>query len=202
MGSFFRVDTSKLMRGAGRLMYAPSSQAKPTKIADVINVTGGPTQYDAATGWSELGATNSGIQISVNNTEVAFNIDQIAGDVATSPDVWECTVATQLAEMTLENFVFAWEGVPITTDVTNNERETAFAGAVAYTERRLAVLFMKPNGKIQGYFFHRAVRSPQQGTINMQQGGTEMTLAVTFRILADSSETDPRAAFFRVREQI
>lgn len=69
MGSFFRVDTSKLMRGAGRLMYAPSSQAKPTKIADVINVTGGPTQYDAATGWSELGATNSGIQISVNNTD-------------------------------------------------------------------------------------------------------------------------------------
>jgi hypothetical protein len=202
MGSFFRVDTSKLMRGAGRLMYAPSSQAKPAKISDVIVTTGGPTQYDAATGWSELGSTNSGIQISVNNTEVAFNIDQVAGDVATSPDVWECTVATQLAEMTLENFVFVWEGVPVTTDLTASERETAFAGATAYTERRLAVMFMKPNGKIQGYFFHRAVRSPQQGTINMQQGGTEMTLAMQFNILADATESDPRAAFFRVREQI
>lgn len=202
MGSFFRVDTSKLMRGAGRLMYADATQPKPTKIDDVIVTTGGPTQYDAVDGWSELGSTSSGIQISVNNTEVAFNIDQVAGDVATSPDVWECTVATQLAEMTLENFIFVWEGVPVTTDITASERETAFAGATAYTERRLAVMFMKPNGKIQGYFFHRAVRSPQQGTINMQQGGTEMTLALQFNILADATESDPRAAFFRVREQI
>jgi hypothetical protein len=211
MGSFFRVDTSKLMRGAGRILYAPSAQAKPTKISDVIVLASGLTQYDTQTGWADLGATREGIQVSVNNTETSFDIDQVQGVVGTQPDSWTCTVTTRLAETTLEHFVFAWEGVPITTEAAAatpaptlplSERETAFAGATAYTERRLAVLFKKPSGLLMGYFFHRAVRAPQEGVIDFQKAGDAMSLQVQFNILADATETDPRAAFFRVREQI
>jgi hypothetical protein len=308
MAGFHRIDTSKLQRGAARLLYAPTTQAKPAKLADVINLTGtgavadvqtvtisgtptggtftltfngsttgpiaynavasavqtaftqlpsvgtgnataaggplpgapvtitfagtlstgvqnditaassltggttpavtvthttpGVGQYDALSGWRDLGATREGIQIAVNNTEDAYDVDQVAGAIGTAPNTWTCTVTTNLAEVTFEHLVLAWEGVPITTDATALERETAFAGATSYTERRLAVLFQRPSTKLVGFFFHRAVRAPQEGTLNFVKGGDAQTIQVQFNILADATEADPRAAFFRVREQI
>ncbi len=209
MGSFFRVDTSKLMRGAARLLYASSDSDTPTAIADVIDTASGAGQFDpvdagGAEGWLDLGATRQGCQISVNNTETAFDIDQVQGAVGTAPDTWECFVDTRIAEMTLEHLVFAWEGVEIATNVSPSpqERQTAFAGATTYTERKLAIAFRKPSGKLMLYSFHRAVRAPQQGTIDMQKGGTEMDIQVRFNILADGSVVDPRGQFFDVFEQV
>jgi len=211
LANFFRVDTTKLVRGAARFMYAAISQAKPAKISDVIILTAGGTQYNPQAGWSDFGATREGIQITVNNTESAFDVDQVAGDIGTAPDTWECFVATQLAERSLENLVIAWEGATITTDVvpTPFERETGFAGATSYTQRRLAVLFQKASvdggvtpGLITGYFFHIAVRAPQEGTLDFRKAGDAQTVAVRFKALADTTETDPLKAFFRVREQI
>lgn len=202
--AFFRVDTTKLVRGAARLMYAPIATTKPAKIADVIDISGGTPTYNAETDWADFGATREGIQITINNTETAFDVDQVQGAIGTAPDSWECFVATNLAEQTLENMVIVWEGAAITTDttVTPNERETGFAGATSYTQHRLAVMFQRPNGKITGYFFHIAVRSPQEGTLNFQKGGDAQVIAARFAALADASETDPLKAFFRVREQV
>jgi len=201
--AFFVVDQTKLVKGAGRIMYAADSQAKPTKIGDVINTT----TYAAQSGWSDLGATREGIQITVNNTESGFDVDQVAGLLLTTPENWECSVTTNLAEVTLENMVIAWEGATVTVDngVTPSEKETGFAGATSYTERRLAVLFKKPASSapqaLVGYFFHRAVRAPQEGTLNFQKGGDAMVIPVRWNILADATETDPLKAFFIVREQ-
>lgn len=201
--AFFVVDQTKLVKGAGRIMYASSGQAKPTSISSVINTT----TYAAQSGWSDLGATREGIQITVNNTESGFDVDQVNGLLLTTPDNWECSVTTNLAEVTLENMVIAWEGASVTTDtgVTPSEKETGFAGATSYTERRLAVLFKKPASSLPqalvGYFFHRAVRAPQEGTLNFQKGGDAMVIPVRFNILADATESDPLKAFFIVREQ-
>lgn len=202
--NFFRVDATKLVRGAARIMYAATTVSKPVSVEDVIVLTAGSTQYDPATGWFDLGATRNGISISINNAETAFDVDQVQGDIGTAPSSWECSVSTELAEVTIENLRIAWEGADITTDttVTPNERETGFAGATSYTERRLAVMFQKPSGLITGYFFHRAVRAPQQGTLAFQKGGDAQTIAVQFRVLADPTETDPLKAFFRIREQV
>jgi hypothetical protein len=202
--AFFRVDTTKLVRGAARLMYAPIGTAKPAKIADVISITGGTPTYNAAIGWEDFGATREGIQITLNNTETAFEVDQVSGNIGTAPDTWECFVAAQLAEQTLENMIIVWEGAAITTDVTMtpNERETGFAGATSYTQRRLAIMFQRPNLKVTGYFFHIAVRAPQEGTLNFQKGGDAQTIQARFGMLADATETDPLKAFFRVREQV
>lgn len=199
MTNFFVVDTTKLVRGAARIMYAASGQTAPASISSVIDTT----TYAAQTGWSDLGATKNGIAISINNTESAFTVDQVSGDIGTAPDVWSCTVSTELAEISLEKMQIAWEGATVTTDtsVTPSEKETGFAGATSYTERRLAVLFQKASTKIVGYFFWRAVRAPQQGTITYQKGGDAQTIAVQFNILADTTQTDPLKAFFIVREQ-
>lgn len=199
MANFFVVNTGNLVKGAGRIMYAASTVDKPASISDVINVT----TYAAATGWNDLGATREGIQITVNNTETGFDVDQVAGLIGTSPENWECNVATNLAEVTLENMVIAWEGAAVTED--GGERETGFAGATSYTERHLAVLFQKPasaGGVIVGYFFHRAVRAPQEGTLTFQKGGDAQVIPVRWNILADTTEEDPLKAFFRIREQI
>jgi hypothetical protein len=203
MGSFFRVDTSKLQSGPARVLYAPSTQALPTQISDVITLTSGSTQYDPKTGWVDLGATRQGVTISVNNTETSFDVDQIRGAVATTPDTWECLIDTRLAEMTLENLVFAWEGMDITTNTTPtpDERQTAFAGATSYTERRMAVVYMRVDGLLTLYSFHRVVRSPQQGQIVMAKN-TEQDVQVQFRCLADGTVADPRGQFFDVFDQV
>jgi hypothetical protein len=196
MANFFVVNTGNLVKGAARIMYAASSQAKPDSVGDVINTS----TYTAMTGWFDLGATREGIQITVNNTETGFDVDQVAGLIGTSPENWECNVATNLAEVTLENLVIAWEGATVTT--VSSEKITGFAGATAYTERRLAIMFQKPSGKIVGYFFWRAVRAPQEGTLNFQKGGDAQVIPVRWNILADTTQTDPLTAFFEVHEQV
>lgn len=201
--SFFVVDQTKLIKGAARIMYAAAAQTKPAKIGDVIDTT----TFAAQSGWSDLGATRTGIQITVNNTESSLEVDQVRGLIGTSPDNWECTVVTQLAQVTLENMVIAWEGAAVTTDNTPSpsEKQTGFAGATSYTERRLAVLFQKaspaPVGKIVAWLFWRAVRAPVAGVLDFQKSGDAMTIPVTFNILADATQTDPLTAFFIVREQ-
>lgn len=309
MGSFHRVDTSKLMRGAARLLYAPIATTKPLKISDVIeleddanqvtslaqatptpasgtfsltiqvgtgapettativynaasgavqtaiealasvgagNVTcsGGPlpgtpvqitfagalaatpvtvtvatqptggtyaassttpgrNQYSPKTGWYDLGGTREGIQIEINNSEDSYDVDQIPGEVGSAPTDWECGVSTRLAEMTLERFAFTWEGPAITTDITPTipERETGGAGAVTYTQRRLAVLFKRPNGAILAFMFHKVQRSPQAVSLDFRKSGEAMTLPIRFKVLADETEADPKYQFYRVREQ-
>jgi hypothetical protein len=204
MGSFHRVDTSQLKRGAGRIMYAPDTQPAVDSIDDVIVTAAGGTQYDAKSGWVDLGATRDGIAIEVNNTESGFNIDQISAQVGTAPDQWSCTVTTALAEMTLEHLVIAWEGSAIQTNTTPtpDERQTGFAGATSYTERRLAILFKNPDDSLMLFYFHRAVRAPQAVTISFVKTGDAMTIPAQWTILADDSQTDPRDSFGFIFEQI
>jgi hypothetical protein len=198
--NFFVGDQSKLVRGAARILIAPNSQAKPAKLADVINLT----TYAAQTGWIDLGFTINGIQINVNNTESAFDVDQVQGPIGSAPTGWEANVVTQLAETTLDHLIIAWEGAPKTIDTTTtpDEEETGFAGAPNYTERRGAVMFQRPDLTIVGFFFHRWVRAPQQGTLDFQKAGNAQTIPIQFNCLADATESDPRTQFFKVRAQV
>lgn len=211
MGSFHRVDTGQLIRGAARLMHALTTQAKPVKIGDVVKTASGATQYDAQTGWLELGATRQGIAITVNNTEDSYDVDQINGDILTSPNTWTGTVTTNLAEMTLEHEALVLEGLPIVTNTitadapngvaAGTERVSGAAGASSYVERRLAVLFKRANDKLKLYAFHRAVRSPQETTITFAKGGDAQTVAARWNLLQDATEADPRSGLYKVLEQ-
>lgn len=200
MANFFVGDQSKLMRGAARIMIADSTQAKPTKLSDVINLT----TYAAAANWTDLGFTVQGIQINLNNTEQSFDVDQVQGAIGSAPTGWTCDVQTRLAEVTLDHLIIAWEGAAKTLDnaVTPTEEETGFAGATAYTERRGAVMFQRPDLTVIGFLFHRWVRAPQQGTLDFQKAGNAMNIPIQMNCLADSTETDPKMQFFRVRSQV
>lgn len=193
------VNDDSFIRGAARLLWAGTTVSFPSKIADVINMS----TYDAATGWNELGATKTGVQISINNSEESFDVDQILADIATQPTGWEMSVSTQLAEMTLERLQVAWEGSSITTDtgVTPNEKEIGFGEPNSYIQRRLAVLFQRPNGKIRGYFFRKVQRSPQESNVAHNKTGEQISIPVRFKALADTSVADTYKRFMTIRDQ-
>jgi len=210
MSDFHRtfVNDRSFIRGAARILVAPITQARPTKIEDVIALeaaTGPPAValYDAKTGWTDLGATKTGIQITFNNAEETFDIDQVLGDIASQPTSWECSVGTQLAEMTPERLQVAWEGSAITLDATPDvpEQEIGFGSPTAYTQRRLAVLFQRPNGKIRAYFFHKVQRQPQESSVTHAKTGEQISIPLRFRVLSDTSLSDPLKRFFIIRDQ-
>lgn len=202
------TDTS-FIRGAARLLIAPMTQAFPTKISDVINLgsVGPPVvaaSYDAQTGWIDLGATKTGVQITINNAEETFDIDQALADIASQPTSWECSVGTQLAEFTPEKMQIAWEGSAITTDATppeGSEKEIGFGQPTSYTQRMLAVLFQRPNGKIRGYFFRKVQRMPQESSVTHAKTGEQISIPIRFKALADTSVTDIYKRFFIIRDQ-
>jgi hypothetical protein len=193
------VNDDSFIRGAARLLWAGTTIAFPTKIGDVVNMS----TYNAMTGWNELGATKTGVQITINNAEENFDVDQILGDVRSEPTNWECSVGTALAEMTLERMALAWEGSDVTTDtsVTPNEKEVGVGQPSSYQQRRLAVMFQRPNGKIRGYFFRIVQRTPQESSVTHAKTGEQISIPVRFKALADSSISDVKKRFFVVRDQ-
>lgn len=210
MADFHRTDVNdrSFIRGAARLLIAPIDHPRPTKISDVIALASasGVSLYDAQRGWTDLGATKTGIQITINNAEESFDVDQIYGDISSAPTSWECSVGTALAEMTPEKLQVAWEGSEITEHAdpqspSGYEQEIGFGQPDSYTQRRLAVLFQRPNGKIRAYLFHKVQRMPQESTVTHAKTGDQITIPVRFRVLADSTITDPKKRFFIIRDQ-
>src|SRR3954469_14526388 len=130
MGNFFRGRHAlsyepAFVQGAGRLLLAPMSEPEPAGIEDILVLTAGATLYDPATGWYDAGYTKTGINITRNNSEEEFDVDQIRGAIRRRPNTWEMSVGTQLAEGSLETFGLAWElavdpatGLPNITDIT------------------------------------------------------------------------------------
>lgn len=207
MGDFLRTDLDDawaFVRGAARLLVADEDQPFPDELNDIINLASGGTQYDAQTGWEDLGATKTGITISVNHAEETFDVDQVLGDIASAPVNWECSVATALAEMTLEHLQLAWEGSPISTNTaaTPDERTLGYGQQDSYTRRRLAVLFKNSDDLIRAVVFRRVQLQPVESSVAFNKTGEQISVPVNFKGLADTSEDDIQKRFFVVIEQV
>lgn len=200
---FFRtsINDESFVRGAARLLWAGTTISFPTSIGSVINMS----TYDAATGWNDLGATKTGIQISRNNTEESFDVDQILGDIYSAPNAWDMSVGTALAETTLERFQVAWQGSAVTTDATppsGSEKNLGLGVPTTYLQKRLAVLFQRRDNKIRGYFFRIVQRMPQESNITFAKTGEQTTIPVRFKCLPDTSISDIDSRFGIVRDQV
>jgi hypothetical protein len=202
MADFHRVnvDDNNFIRGAARLLWAGTTVAFPTTIADIINVC----TYDAMTGWNDLGATKTGITVTYNNDEETFDIDQIIGDIDSRPTTQDVSVATALAEMTLARLQIAWEGGTITSVTSGGQSESQMGvGTPAtYTKRRLAVLFQKANGKIRAHVFRKVQRSPVEAAIAFNKTGEQQSVPIRFRALADTSITSVDTRYFLIMDQV
>jgi hypothetical protein len=190
-----KINDDNFIRGAARLMWAGITLPFPGSIGDIINLS----TYDATTTWHDLGATKTGITITVNNTEELFDVDQIYGDIDSRPTGWECTVATALAEMTLSHLAFAWEGS--TPRVVGGETQMGVGNPLVYTRRMLAVLFQKENGNIRAYIFRKAQRTPAASAVLYAKTGEQQTVPIAFRALADTSIADQLERYFMIYDQ-
>lgn len=197
MTDFHRVavNDDNFIRGAARIMWAGTTVSFPTAISSIINLS----TYDKQTGWNDLGATKTGITVTVNNTEETFDVDQIYGDLDSRPTGWECTVATALAEMTLTHLALAWEGS--TPGVVGSETQMGVGNPLRYTRRRLAVLFQKDNDKIRAYIFRKVQRTPQESAVAYSKTGEQQSVPVRFRALADTSIADQLQRYFMIYDQ-
>jgi hypothetical protein len=216
MGSFHRtaINSEGFIRGAARLLIADTETAFPNKISDVITLASGANQYDPASGWTDLGATKTGITITRNNTEETFDVDQIATDIGSQPVAWEMSVATALAQATLDKIDLVWEGGGVTAETSDGVpiKRLPLGAPESYAQRRLAVLFKRPaiklssgavtEGKIRAYVFRKVQRSPQESSFAHQRTGDQATLPIRWRCLADDSVADINARFGEIFDQV
>lgn len=194
------VDDDSFIHGAARLMTASMTQIFPDDIADMISLS----SFDAQVGWSDLGATKTGVAISRNFTEEAFDVDQIQGDIRTRPTGWEMAIQTALAEVTLERLSFAWEGGTVTTNTgpTPDEKNMGLGEARKYTQRRMAILHVRENDKIRAFVFRKCNLSAQETTLQYAKTGEQQTIPMRFRAFADTSVADSKARFGMVFDQV
>lgn len=96
--------------GPALLLWAPLNTAFPTKIDDVVNIAGGVTQWQPKTGWTSMGMTKGGINLSRGATELKREADQTWGTYDTRPTAWEAMVSTTLLETSPVAFQIAWVG--------------------------------------------------------------------------------------------
>ncbi|WP_232331018.1 MULTISPECIES: hypothetical protein [unclassified Thermoactinomyces] len=99
MADIYKVDSSKIVGGPGRLVVKPYDGIFPQKISEVMDLF---PPYDLKPGWRDLGATTEGIKTSRSFDTDDFEVDQ-RGPIDTTISKWEHTLETNLAENSLEN---------------------------------------------------------------------------------------------------
>ena len=206
MGAFHRTELDNpwaFVRGAARILIADEDALFPSSISDIIVTSSGATQYDATSSWTDLGATLTGITVSVNHTEETFTVDQVLGDIDSQPVSWECSVSTALAEMTLEHLQVAWEGSDISTNTgtSPDERTMGYGQPDSYTRRRLAVLYKNSDDLLRAFCFRRVQLQPVESSVAFNKTGEQNSIPVQFKALADTDITDVKSRFFTIIEQ-
>lgn len=211
MGNFLRdaygLDNEQgFMQGAGRLLLsAPTWDTFPDGIEDLLTLTSGASQYNPASGWVDAGFTKTGINITRNNAEEEFTVDQVRAAIRRRPTNFEMSVGTQLAESTLGSFKYAWELGDITTVVKAasqlDEYNLGLSAPTTFVERMLAVVFQFEDGIIRAFVFRRSVKAPQEAGFTLQSTGEQVSLPVRWNMLADSEEL-VNEQFGKIFEQI
>jgi hypothetical protein len=193
------------VQGAARILIAPISEPFPDGLEDIIDLTAGPTLYDPIGSWEDVGFTKTGINITRNNAEETFTVDQIRSAIRTRPSNWEMSVGTQLAEASLETFALAWE-LPDPVVVTKtapavDEYHMGMGAPTSYPERRMCVLFQfppVPSGgtaaaplylePIRAWVFRRCLHAAQESGFTLQNTGEQVSLPWRLNCMADGSQ--------------
>lgn len=165
-----------------------------TPAVTVTHTTPGSGQYDPISPWFDLGATKNGVRFNRNNTEDVFDVDQIYGDLDARPTNWTMQITTDLAQSTLSVMQVAWElGNTFidATPATGSEEHLGVGLPTAYTHRRMAILYQRPNGLIRAVIFRRTIKMPTNSEINFMKSGPQLTVPVVFRALIDTTVQDP-----------
>lgn len=209
MGTFLRsrhgIDYERgFVQGAGRILLAPAG-TEVEGIEDILVLAAGATQYDVVAPFEEVGFTKTGINITRNNAEETFDVDQVRGTIKRRPSDWEMSIGTQLAEGSLETFQTAWELGPITSVAKTapqlSERHLGLSAPTTYPERTVVVAFQFDSGLIRVWYFRRCVRAAQESGMTLQKTGEQVSLPMRWNALVDS-EQSVNTQFGLIMEQV
>jgi len=195
------INDETILRGPARLLWAGITVAMPTTIAGIVNLS----TFVAQSGWNDLGATKTGVQIERNNTEQTIDVDQILTDLDSFPQGWTLTVQTSLSEMNLENLSLAWQGSPVQSMTAEGaaatQKKMGLGAPIFYIRRRLAVLHQKSNGLLRAVVLRKVNRAPQASSLSHDKAGDQLTAPVSFTAFADLSVSDVDFRFGEVWDQ-
>jgi hypothetical protein len=188
------------VRAPGRLMYCDPSVAFPTSISGIINMS----TFAAAANIFDVGPTKGGVQVSFNNSEEGFDIDQVLTELFALPTDHTMTVQTQIATATLDWLSFAWEGTAPTINAapTIPEKVAFFGPFDSYTQRRLFLGARRPlSGKIRFFAFRKVQKMPVESSITFNKTGEQQSIPVQFRVLPDTSIDVVKQRFMAAYDQ-
>lgn len=121
--------------GPALLLSAPLNTTFPTALDDIVNIAGGASQWTPQTGWTSLGLTRGGINVSRGMEEYKRDADQSYGPYDSRPTSWSAMVSTELLETSPTAMQIAWVGGPIATvaKVQTTLQTGPAAGATTFT---------------------------------------------------------------------
>jgi hypothetical protein len=194
------------------LITATSSLTGGTTPAIAVTRTNaGFGQFDAQTGWTDLGVTKGGITVNRNNAEEAFDVDQIYADILTLPTSWEMNVSASCARADIDLLQYLWEGGTITVNSspsTGPERTLPLGTPSSYRHRRLCVYFQRPSldggvtaGYVRAYCFRDTIRTAQESGLAHNKTGDQATVPFTWRAVPDQNVVDRNARFGAIIDQ-
>lgn len=119
------VTATNLIQGPATIYAGTFGATEPTTIADAFGV-----------GWTDLGGTKDGIKLSIEQTFADLTVDQVVDIIARRRTGRTMSIATSLAEATLENLARVLSNTaPTAGSLDLDNGLTAFSpayGAVAF----------------------------------------------------------------------
>lgn len=140
-------DLSKLLRGPCRVLYAPTKQAIPGKISEIIEVEG---EYKPKSEWKDFGSTTSAAGYSRQFQTAGYTIEQATGNVDEEVTDAVRSIQGTFAEITPELLQMMEQAASIGTVAKaagNVEEKQVKVGTVESIEAyRLAFIARRPKG--------------------------------------------------------
>jgi len=201
MASFFQADRDQVIGGAARFLWQETSTEHggavsfPSKIDDVINVVSYKARQE--NGWRDFGQTSDGITVTRNLSLTTWDTDQVP-EVYEAVDRWTHLLASNIAEVTLDNMKVAWQGGTIANVAGGlaDERYLPLGIPTTLTERRLAVVFKDHHGYLWAWIFRRAALNTVGDTVYNR--GAMQLLPATFKLYPDPDIDDENDQVCRV----
>lgn len=185
-GAFYRGNSANSIGHPARVMIAPFSYPMPTKIDDIVDITGPTPSYDpvATYGFRDIGITRN--ELSMGHQAETVNWDnQQFGRFLIMPTNYFATITTEALEPTADNKVELLQASQVTDSATNEARFN-YAARTSFPLYRIAVL-----GEDRHRLLHASVfpRCQWDGSQLVQQLARATQQVVPFNFMGWVDET-------------
>lgn len=98
------VTPDNLIQGPATIYRGTFGAVEPADTSAALNTS------PAASAWSDMGGTNDGVKLAIDNTYGELEVDQVVELVGSRLTKRRATVETNMAEVTLANLAYALNG--------------------------------------------------------------------------------------------